>query len=262
LDIILAAHVPLRRLCVSLSVGRSEHAMLFRIQFAVLLSISTMLVAGTVRAADAVGRVCITPIPMGERWDANDSGAKESSVFSVQIDKLPAIQVTTNTSGVFTNLSLASEHLVKIRLDGKALTSFRFSFEGRGDHLRLWYNPFYGSWSLSDVHPGEKCSCPKTKASNKPAAPNAGIASVPDVPLPASTPYDGNPKARTAYLEGYRLGYKAFVADRAVGGPDVFSDDPVAKARMFGWYDGYQAADVAAKLQHERHEAAKESQSR
>jgi hypothetical protein len=165
--------------------------MLFRTHFAILLSVSALLGAGTVRAADAVGRVCITSIPKGERWDANDSGAKESSVFSVQIDDLPALQITTNASGVFTNLSLASRHLVKIQLDGKPLTSFRFSFIGRGDHLRLWYNPFYGSWSLSDVRPGEKCSCPKTGASNKPAAGNAGIASRltierhwPDVPEP------------------------------------------------------------------------------
>src|SRR5262249_47972708 len=112
-----------------------------------------------------VGQVCITRIPMGERWDANDTEAKESSAFTVQIDKLAPVLVTTNVSGVFTNLSLAGDHVVRIQLDNKPLTSFRFSFKGRGEHLRLWYSPFYGSWSLWDVRPGEKCACPKARAS-------------------------------------------------------------------------------------------------
>jgi hypothetical protein len=146
--------------------------------FIVLVSLCMMLLVGSACAADGVGRVCITRIPMGERWDANDTGAKASSTFTVQLDKLAPVPVTTNGSGVFTNLSLAGEHSVKIRLDGKPLTSFRFSFKDRGDHLRLWYNPFYGSWSLSDVLPGEKCACPKPKASNQAASGNGAMTSL------------------------------------------------------------------------------------
>jgi hypothetical protein len=129
--------------------------------FIILMSLCSTLLADSLCAADGVGRVCIGLIPVGERWDANRTGARESSAFTIQIDKLTRVLVTTNVSGVFTNLSLAREHLVKIRLDGKPPASFRFSFKGRGDHLRLWYNPFYGSWSLSDVRPGENCACPK-----------------------------------------------------------------------------------------------------
>ena len=113
-----------------------------------------------------LGKVCVQKISMNSRWDANDTGAKEGSAFTVQVDDLPAITVTTNLSGVFTNLSLAKKHFVKIKLDGKALTSFRFDFKERGDHLRLWYNPFYGTWSLSDVRKGEKCACTVVKVSN------------------------------------------------------------------------------------------------
>jgi hypothetical protein len=133
--------------------------------FLFLASFCLILHVGSACAAAGACRVCVTRIPAGERWDANDTGAKESSTFTVQLDNLPAVLVTTNVSGVFTNLSLAGEHAVTIRLDGKPLTSFRFSFKGRGDHLRLWYNPFYGSWSLLDVRPGEKCACPKLRAS-------------------------------------------------------------------------------------------------
>ena len=135
-------------------------------------------VAGKVCSAEPVGRVCITRIPAGDRWDANHTGAKETSTFTVQIDNLSPLRVTTDNSGVFTNLPLASEHSVKIQLDGKPLTSFRFSFKERQDHLRLWYNPFYGSWSLSDVRPGQKCACPKAKASNQAASGNDAVVSL------------------------------------------------------------------------------------
>lgn len=128
-----------------------------------LLIIGLMLLANGVQAAIATGIVCISRIPSGERWDANDTGAKEGSMFTVQLDKLAPVLVRTNGSGVFTNVSLAGEHSIIIRLDGKPLTSFRFSFKGRADHLRLWYNPFYGTWSLWDVRRGEKCACPKSK---------------------------------------------------------------------------------------------------
>jgi hypothetical protein len=111
--------------------------------------------------AGGVGKVCISRVPVGERWDANNTGAKESSKFVIQIDKVAPVLIGTNTSALVTNLSLTAEHSVKIKLDGKPLESFRFSFKGRENHLRLWYNPFYGSWSLWDVRPGEKCACPK-----------------------------------------------------------------------------------------------------
>ena len=125
-----------------------------------------VLVAASAWAAEPIGRVCITAVPTGERWDANDTGAREGSTFAVQVDNLVPVQITTNSSGMFTNLSLASDHMLKIRLDGKPLTSFRFSFKDSESHLRLWYNPFYGSWSLSDVRPGGKCACPTAKAPN------------------------------------------------------------------------------------------------
>ena len=117
------------------------------------------LFAGTLFAlAEPLGEVRLRTIPFGpgSNWRANDSGATERSKFSVQIDNRTAIKVTTNSAGSFINLPLAGEHLVKIKLDGKPLTSFRFSFEGRSDHLELWYNEFYGKWSLSDAKPGQK----------------------------------------------------------------------------------------------------------
>src|SRR6266478_1811840 len=93
--------------------------------------------------------VCVDGISKNERWDANQTGATEKSIFTVQIDDLPSAQISTASAGVFTNLSTSAKHLIMIGIDGKPLTSFRFTFqESQSDHLRLWYNPFYGTWSL------------------------------------------------------------------------------------------------------------------
>lgn len=134
-----------------------------------LVTLMFVAVVGFLRDSEAadIGKVCIEKIPMKNRWDANITGAKEGSTFTVQIDGLPAIHVSTSSSGVFTNLSSTDKHLVKINLDGKLLTSFRFGFDAPGDHLRLWYNPFYGTWSLTPVRRGEKCACPKAERSRQ-----------------------------------------------------------------------------------------------
>src|SRR5262245_26951246 len=113
--------------------------------------------ATSLRATDTVGSVCVPEIPKGESWKGNDTGAMEQSVFTVQIDKFTPVLISTNSCGVFTNLSLTDAHLVKIQLDGKPLTSFRFTFHERAERLRLWYNPFYGTWSLTDLRPRQTC---------------------------------------------------------------------------------------------------------
>jgi len=112
-------------------------------------------------AAEKAGRVCVQAIPKGESWKGNETGAKEASKFKVQIDNFPSICISTNSSGMFTNLSLDTKHVVRIQLDNKPLTSFRFSFrDEQSEHLLLWYNPFYGTWSLWQVRQGDKCACP------------------------------------------------------------------------------------------------------
>jgi hypothetical protein len=133
-----------------------------RIYGSAFVMVGLLCLAIAAIAADETGRVCVEKIASGPgaSWKANGSGATERSIFTVRIDEMPAIKVSTNSSGVFTNLALSGKHLVAIRLDDKPLTSFRFSFEDRPPHLLLWYNEFYGTWSLSDVKPGGKCACP------------------------------------------------------------------------------------------------------
>src|SRR6266446_776488 len=86
----------------------------------------------------SLGVVCVDGISKNERWDANQTGATEKSIFTIQIDDLPPVQISTAAAGVFTNLSTSAKHLVKIGVDGRPLTSFRFTFqESRSDHLHL-----------------------------------------------------------------------------------------------------------------------------
>jgi hypothetical protein len=120
--------------------------------------ISLFALALAVRAGEPLGEVLLRTIPFGpgSNWRANDTGATERSKFSVKIDNRTAINVTTNSAGSFINLPLDGEHLVKIKVDGKPLTSFRFSFEGRSRHLVLSYDEARGTWSLSDVKPAQK----------------------------------------------------------------------------------------------------------
>jgi hypothetical protein len=80
----------------------------------------------------------------------------------------------------------------------------------------------------------------------------------PGVPLPASTPYDNNPKTRKAYLRAYRDGYKCALSGRHMV-PDTFSSDPVATATEFGWFDGEMAAGAALDAEHERQKGLRDA---
>jgi hypothetical protein len=143
--------------------GRDFMSQLLHERYLALISATVLLLLAQASEGatqlKSTGLICIDPIPKGSVWKANDTGAIEESVFSVQIDNQPPVNISTNLAGVFTNLPTASKHLVKIRLDGKPLTSFRFSFqESQSDHLRLWYNAFYGTWSLSPTTERHKCA--------------------------------------------------------------------------------------------------------
>jgi hypothetical protein len=130
-----------------------------------LALISTTVLLFILRPAEGasqlkpMGLVCIDFIPKDSVWKGNETGATEGSVFSVQIDDQPVVNISTNGAGIFTNLPTVAKHLVKIRVDGKPLTSFRFSFAAyESDHLRLWYNNFYGTWSLSPTSAKHRCA--------------------------------------------------------------------------------------------------------
>ena len=102
------------------------------------------------------GIVCVDPVTVTIEEKGTD--ANPYSAFSVSIDSLPAQTITTNLCGVFTNLDLKTDHMVKILRDGKPEASFKFNFQKEGsDHLRLWYRTQYGTWQL--WKPGRRHEC-------------------------------------------------------------------------------------------------------
>ena len=120
--------------------------------------ISLILVVPATVAAFAEGIVCVDAVSNNGSWEGNDTGATPDSVFTVQIDDLQSQTISAKSCGAFTNLDVNTKHIVKITMDGKPYASFWFSFEEKGsDHLRLWYNEFYGTWQLWKPGRNHKC---------------------------------------------------------------------------------------------------------
>lgn len=101
-------------------------------------------------AADKFGEVCVIKV-------------SDDSTHTIQIDDLNEVNVSNKASGTFSKLSLEKDHVVKIKHHGKILSSFRFTFQKRSPHLKLWYNELHTSWSLSDVK-----NCTEAKQMKKP----------------------------------------------------------------------------------------------
>lgn len=76
------------------------------------------------------------------------------------------------------------------------------------------------------------------------------------IPLPAQTPFDGNPKAKAAYLEYYAMGYQLAVTSADYSSPGCLctaeGDQERYEATVNGFYAGKDAgsAALAMKRQH------------
>lgn len=76
---------------------------------------------------------------------------------------------------------------------------------------------------------------------------------VQDVPLPQTTPFDSNPKARAAYLDSYSTFYRAYLAGHDSMPACTFGRGGIiATAREHGGWDGRVAA-AQAELEAELH---------
>ena len=70
-----------------------------------------------------------------------------------------------------------------------------------------------------------------------------------EVPLPASTPFDGIPDARTAYVQGYREGYSSgFPGFASPSWMRVGERYDPTDPRTRGWRDGALAARLSEAL--------------
>jgi hypothetical protein len=77
------------------------------------------------------------------------------------------------------------------------------------------------------------------------------------VPLPAQTPFDGNPKARAAYLEFYAMGYRLAAADYASPGCLCGSEDAAEyyEATVSGYFAGREAGSAAFANKRQQNQA-------
>jgi hypothetical protein len=81
--------------------------------------------------------------PFGENQDLN---------YSIRIDSLALITVSSDSCIHVTSIELKMKHKVTIYLSRKPVDSFWFTFEKYGsDSLALWYKPLYATWSLTSL---------------------------------------------------------------------------------------------------------------
>jgi hypothetical protein len=86
-----------------------------------------------------------------------------------------------------------------------------------------------------------------TSPSSGAPAPALAVAPETAVPLPAKTPFDGDPKVRAVYLENYATGYRLATADYASPGClcAAEGDEERYHAAWEGFFDGREAGAAA-----------------
>ena len=117
----------------------------------------TMLCLFSLPLFAATGRVCIAPVSHSgpaQRSVAALVGDKRIKHYTVQVDALPPVAVDTKRMQLASNLSLHGKHVIQIKDDGRIVTSFKFQFSDfHSPDLELFLNPFYETWSLSELRP-------------------------------------------------------------------------------------------------------------
>jgi hypothetical protein len=79
------------------------------------------------------------------------------------------------------------------------------------------------------------------------------------VPLPAQTPFDGNPKVRAVYLEFYAMGYRLAATDSEYTSPGCLcssaGDAERYAATVSGFFAGKEAGSAAFAARRQQHQA-------
>lgn len=112
----------------------------------------------------STGSVCVSSVSKpadGPTSLANPAGGGRTFNYSVQIDNGLIEKVSTEKGTIISDLALQRKHQIKIRRDGRLVTSFWFTLEKQGSsRLCLWYKPLYETWSLwTAKEAGRKCGC-------------------------------------------------------------------------------------------------------
>lgn len=93
-----------------------------------------------------------------------------------------------------------------------------------------------------------------------PIAAQAAQSTAPTTPLPAQTPFDGNPKARAAYLEYYATGYQLAITSEDYASPGCLctaeGDQERYEATVSGFYAGKDAGAAALAKRRQQNQKA------
>jgi hypothetical protein len=111
----------------------------------------------------AAGSICIAVMPRPNSGGvslSNPAGGNRSFNFSIQVDDLPAEEVSFDGGKLIGGLSLGKSHLVKIRREGELVQSFKFTFKRYSSRdLCLWFKPLYETWQLWEAKESAAARC-------------------------------------------------------------------------------------------------------
>ncbi len=119
-------------------------------------------------ARDAVGSVCVAPLPRDARRSDHDmrdgkpQRREPRYQFSVSIDGRDAVPIELGGQPrLIEDLAVGRRHKVVIRDGRETSGSFWFTFESRGSRrLCLSYGPWYQTWQLEAPRPRATwCRC-------------------------------------------------------------------------------------------------------
>jgi len=126
------------------------------------------------------------------------------------------------------------------------ISDLLFRSRGQSNYMKMCHLLFWG-------FAGVMASGCSLKVASPPPG-NASVAPVAEstvvtVPLPAQTPYDGNPKAKAAYLEYYAMGYQLAMTAEEYASPGCLctaeGDAERYEASMSGFFAGKDAGAAA-----------------
>ncbi|MGV8042600.1 MAG: hypothetical protein AB2L07_21970 [Thermoanaerobaculaceae bacterium] len=117
-------------------------------------------------ADEKQGDICLSALPKNaSEIDHDYPGGKAPREFqyefSVQIDQGERVAVPIDEPVLIQELATEKRHLVRIWDTNELIASFRFTFaETGGNHLCLYYTPWYQTWKLEPVRKGLRwCRC-------------------------------------------------------------------------------------------------------
>jgi len=129
--------------------------------------IATLVVgssSATVHAQEPTGRVCIAPAKPptpGPKSQGNPTGENRVRQYTIQIDSLSPVQVSSTSAQLIPSIPSNGVHWVRIKGDGKLVESFKFKFSDfPSTNLCLFFNPLYETWNLRDAKQARSlCKC-------------------------------------------------------------------------------------------------------